>query len=44
MYDISLTVDDKVFREKETSKTKAKIKICKKVIKHLKPNSKHNFF
>ena len=44
MFVMSLTVDGKEFRAKESSKSKAKIKICKQAIKHLQPGTNHYFF
>jgi hypothetical protein len=44
MFVMSLTVDGKEFRAKESSKSKAKVKICKQAIKHLQPETNHYFF
>ena len=44
MFEAYLQIDDKEFRVKESSKAKAKAKICKQAVKYLQPNTTHYFF
>jgi len=44
MFEMLLILDGKEFRAKETSKAKAKAKICKQAVRYLQPNIKHYFF